>query len=101
MDAIAFLGTDEERAVCHNSAGPGGEGSGDEDFANDTISRDSPAHPGEELELLLKECGGPPFCLARAYCPLPLIFTRCNVAPVRRCGDRLVRRLPDRRKLHA
>ena len=55
----------EERAVGHDSAGPGGEGSRDQDFANDTSSRDSPAYPGEELELLLKECGGPAFCLTR------------------------------------
>ena len=55
----------EERAVGYDSAGPGGEGSRDEDFANDTISRDSPAHPGEELELLLKECGGSAFRLTR------------------------------------
>ena len=56
---------DEERAVCHDSGGPGGEGSRDQDFANDTISRDSPAHPGEEIELLLKECGGSAFRLTR------------------------------------
>ena len=56
---------DEERAVCHNSGGPRGEGSRDEDFANDTILRDSPAHPGEELELLLKESGGSALRLTR------------------------------------
>ena len=56
---------DEERAVCHNSAGPGGEGARDEDFSNDTIARDSATHPGEQLELLLKECGGPASCLTR------------------------------------
>ena len=54
---------DEERTVCHNPAGPGGEGSRDEDFANDTISRDSAAHSGKKIELLLKERSGPAFRL--------------------------------------